>query len=417
MPPVVLTQEEKEEALKKGSSDLRFLLERNDVPEELMAKWFHVGVTTLEKFANIAKDAVDLGEVLRDHLGVDQAATLAARVQVAAVTCAWSNARTRVQRAAEMEAALDTKEWRKPVVSSEWLSMRAGLEKAVGRVDDKTMPAKEYVEKKLQEVESAEYRAEDLVEVISRDESDPDHLIPQFDSKGNLSVRRGTSRVKEPENPESLRVRLTVMRNALMMISLKHTNRPELQGDFVRTFEEFKDYLLGEHVFGLHAKDADGLTVAAPSFKLVLSYERAIRKDAMKRVNQDGDTVTQAMKKAWTDPTVKERHFTTPLALLAKRPAAPPAHPWREPPPKKVRADGKGKQKGAGKGRHLPGCATHNKDGVPICFRFNTPGERCKEKKCKFMHQCGICFSKSHPMFQCTQNKRQPPDTAGAGEG
>lgn len=414
MPPLVLTEAERAAALAKGSSDLRFLFERNDVAEDIMAMWFHSGVTTLEKFANIAKDAVDLAEVLKDHLGIDQAASLAERVRVAAVTCAWSNARTRVQRSAEMEAELDTKEWRKPVVASEWLAMRVGLEKAIGRVDDRTLPAKEYVEKKLQEVEGADYRAEDLSEVVSRDESDPDTLVPQFDARGNLSVRKGTSRVKEPENPEALRGRLTVMRNALLMISLKHTNRTELQGDLVRTFEEFKDYLLGEHVFGLHAKDAEGLTVAAPSFKLVLSYERAIRKDAMKRVNQDGTTLLRALKQAWTDATVKERYFTTPLALLAKRPApTPPAA--KDPPLKRPKGDQKGgRQKGAGKGR-LPGCATHNNEGKPICFRFNTPNEKCKEKKCKFSHQCGICFASSHAMYQCTASKRQPPDTAGTG--
>eukprot|EP00435_Cladocopium_sp_Y103_P043568 s631_g12.t1 len=255
MPPLVLTAEQEEEALKRGGSDLRFLFERNEVDRGVMAKWFHAGVTSLERFANMAKDANDLADVLREHLGLDQAASLENRVKVAAVTCAWVNAKTRVQRSAEVEAELDTKEWRKPVVSSEWLAMKAGLEKALGALDDKTLPAKEYVEKKLQEVESSDYRAEEMVEVISRDEADPDTLIPQFDTKQNLTVRRGSTKSKDPENPESLRVKLTIMRNALMMIALKHTNRPELRGDFVRTFEEFKDYVLGEHVYGLNARD------------------------------------------------------------------------------------------------------------------------------------------------------------------
>ena len=402
MPPLVLSDDEKAAALKKGSSDLRFLFSRNEVNEDVVAKWLHAGVVTLEKFANIAKSPEDLADVLKDHIGVDASRTLEERVTTAAVTCAWSNARTRVSRAAELEAEVDAREWKKPLVQSEWLAMKAGLEASAGRMDDKVTPAKEYVEKKLQEVESGEYRAEELSEVISKEESDPDSLIPQWDSKGTLTVKRGSTKVKEPENPEALRVRLSVMRNALQMIALKRTNRPELQGDYVRTFEDMKDYLLGEHVYGLHAKDAEGQTVAAPPFRLVLAYERAVRREAMRRVNQDGVPLPKALREAWRDPTTKERYFTTPLALQVKRPA-----------PQKVEPKG-GKDKGKGKPK-LPGCASQTADGTPVCYRFNTPGERCKQRKCKFAHVCGICFSDKHAMFQCTASKRQPPDTAGQG--
>ena len=421
MPPIAdLTDDEHEAALKKGGADLRYLFERNDVPIKLVAKWFHAGVTTLEKFANIAKDAADLSEVMKDHLGVDQAASLENRVIMAAVTCSWVNAKTRIQRAAEVEAELDTKEWRKPVMVSEWLAMKAGLEKAVGAVDDRLMPAKEYIEKKLQEVEAGEYRAEELGEVLSRDEVDPDTMLPQWDAKGNLTVKRGSGKIKDPGNPESLRSRLTVMRNAYQMVALKHTNRGELQGDWVRVFEEFKDYILGDHVYGLHAQDADGNTIAAPPFRLVLSYERAVRKEAVRRVNQEKTAFPVALKQAWKDPTTKERYFTTPLSLVSKRSSAATNQPSGSrgisSPAKKQRAEERPRAKGSGgKGKQMAGCASHNAEGVPICYRYNTPGERCKVKRCKFSHQCGLCFSDKHPMYQCTSQKKQPPDTSGTG--
>ena len=415
MPPLQLTPEQEAEALKKGNADLKFLLERNEVPASIAAKWFHAGVTSMERFSNIANDVADLLTVLKDHLGLDQAASLEQRVQVASVTCAWSNARARIQRAAEVEAELDTKEWRKPIATSEWLAMKSGLEKSVGTLDERYTPAKEYVEKKLQEVESGDYRAEEMCEVVSREEVDPDSLVPQWDSKGNITVRKGSTKVKDPENPEALRQRLTVMRNAYQMVALRHTNRPELQGDYVKVFEDFKDYLLGEHVFGLNAKDAEGLTVAAPPFRLVLSYEKAIRKEAARKMNQEGMPYPTALRAAWRDSTVKERHFTTPLALVAKRPSAPQAALSAGPAaPKKPRFDGKGGGKAPAKGRQLAGCHSHNKEGTPICYRFNTVGEKCKQKKCKFAHQCGICFSDKHAMYQCTAASRQPPDTGGA---
>ena len=85
-------------------------------------------------------------------------------------------------------------------------------------------------------------------------------------------------------------------------------------------------------------------------------------------------------------------------------------------PPKKPKQEAKGgKDKGKGKSSRLPGCAAQTPDGSPVCYRFNTPGEKCKQKKCKFRHCCGICFSEKHAMFQCAASKRQPPDTAGEG--
>lgn len=206
-----------------------------------------------------------------------------------------------------------------------------------------------------------------------------------------------------------------MMRNAFQMVALRHTNRPELQGDYMKVFEDYKDYLLGEHVYGLNARDADRMTVAAPPFRLVLAYERAIRKEAAKRMNQEGVAFPAALKLAWKDPTTKERHFTTPLALVAKRPSgSQQAQQWDAAASKKQKFEAKGtREKGKGKGKQLAGCASHNKEGTPICYRFNTAGEKCKPKKCKFAHQCGICFSDKHAMFQCSARKRQPPDTGG----
>ena len=178
-------------------------------------------------------------------------------MQVAAIICAHQNAQARVKKAAEVDAEYDAQEITKPVVSSEWTAMREALDWRLGVMEDRVVPAKEYVEKKLADVEVVEYRAEILTEVVAKDEVEPDTLLPVWDSRGRFSIRRGATKVPEPQNAEQLRRRLTVMKNAFVMISLKHTNRKELQGEWDRTFEEYKDYLLGEYVYMLAAKDAD----------------------------------------------------------------------------------------------------------------------------------------------------------------
>ena len=56
-----------------------------------------------------------------------------------------------------------------------------------------------------------------------------------------------------------------------------------------------------------------------PPWTLVLSYEHAIRKHCYKTMAQQGLPFKLALEKSWKDAAVKERHFTTPLALYAKR--------------------------------------------------------------------------------------------------
>ena len=46
-----------------------------------------------------------------------------------------------------------------------------------GKLEDRVTPSKEYLEKKLQELENGEFRAENLSEVVSKDEVDPDIMI------------------------------------------------------------------------------------------------------------------------------------------------------------------------------------------------------------------------------------------------
>ena len=420
MPRAVLDADAEAAADKAGGSDLKFLLSRQDVTQANQRLLFHYGVTTIEKFASFVKDRADLDTVLKEHWGLDQDASLDQRVQVAGFACAWNNAQTRTQKTAEVDAEHDVMDRAKPLVPGEWASMRAALERRQGQLEDKVMPAKEYIEKKLAEVEANEYRAESLTEVVSKEEVDPDTMMAVWDMKGKISMRRAGAKVEEPANAEQLTKRLTIMKNAFILVGLKHTNRPELQGDWNQAFESLKDYVLGDYVYGLTAKDSEGYTIATPPWSLVVSYEAAIRKHAAKLVNQEGKTWPVSLKEAIKDPTTKERYFTTPLALYAKRPAAALNASASSSAPKKGDA-GQGGKKGRGRGKsgaRPPGaqhCASHTPEGDMICYRFNTAGEKCRAKKCKYKHVCGACFSTKHALPQCTAKTRAepPPDTTG----
>ena len=387
-----------EDSLKLGSSDLRYTLSRNDVKEDLQANFFEHEITTISKFSSFFRDEADLITVLRDEFALDAAASLADRAQVASVICAWKDTQTKAKRQSEVEAEMDTREWTKPIPTGDYIQLRSAFTSRFGLVEDKVIPAKEYIEKKLQELENGEFRAETLAEVVGKDEIDPDVLTPVFDSKGNLSVKKGSSSVPLPTGPEQLRRRLSIMQNCMMMLAIKHVTHEELKDVTKDLFDRYKDYLLGDYVWGLSSTDLQGNQIQTPPWSLVLTYEQAIRKKAFAFMQDETIRFGAALEKAWKCPVTKERHFITPLALYSKRRYN--GGDW-DPKGKGKKGKGKGKDSGKGKGT--------GPNGEKICFRFNQG--RCSYKKCKFDHICSKCFKKGHNALNC---KESGPDTQGA---
>ena len=120
------------------------------------------------------------------------------------------------------------------------------------------------------------------------------------------------------------------------MLALKYTNREEIQDVTRDLFERYKDYLLGDYVWGLSSTDLQGNQIQTPPWSLVLSYEQAIRKRAYTLMITEHFRLGTALEMAWKCPTTKERHFITPLALYSKR--SYPSSSWGDWNPKgKVR--------------------------------------------------------------------------------
>jgi hypothetical protein len=281
---------------------------------------------------------------------------------------------------------------------------------------DREVPGRSYLEKKLDEIERSELRAEPLSEVLSREEDDPDSLRTVWSTWGELKAVKVGAKVSLPADTEALRKRLALLGTAWMFLGSHQSNRGYLKGLTPQLFQEYASYLLGEFVMGLISQDSRGATVSAPSWDLLISYEHAIRVRAVLHVRK-GITFVAALRMAWEDPLVKERHFSTPLALEATKwkkslPLEAPPGSWGEPASKKAKfAEEKGKGKGSrkaknkGKGKgtkteNKDGCKRKTPDGKSICFPFNTQG--CTAASCQYMHVCGRCFKQGTPMSTCT---------------
>ncbi|OLP89191.1 hypothetical protein AK812_SmicGene29354 [Symbiodinium microadriaticum] len=367
--------------LAKGTSELKFLLTQHKVAADIQGELYENGVT-VARFAAAATDEADLKAMLKDSFSINPSESLKLRAQAAGVVVAWKTAISRVERQAEAEATNEVRDLAKPIPSTDYIAMRQAFAAKFGELEDKHIPAKEYIEKKLAELESGEFRAEPLTEIISRDEVDPDTLLPHWDAKGTISLRKGGSKTAMPSGPEQLRLRLTVLQNTLVMIQLRHPGRRELEDVNFALFEKYKEYLLGDYCYGLRSSEDSGHGDRGYSFGAALLH-------------------------AYKEPSVKERNFTTPLALHAKRP-----QPWNanteQPPAKRGRkgAKGNGKNKDGkdGKGaKKLKEGSDRTPEGKPICFRYNAKG--CKNgAKCHCAHVCMLCFGK-HPASECPQKQ------------
>ena len=437
MPPLVLSADEEKEAMEKGSSELKFLLMNAGVEEALQAKLFHSSITTLELFAMIAEKDDELKDIVKTEFGVDPTTSLAARVQVAKLVVAHNKAKVRFSEAAKYEGEMGARQMPKALAKTEYLAMKEAWERKWWKLEEVDTPSRQFVEKRAEELENGEMRSEPLTTVLNREQDeDEDYLMPIFDAKGQMKVKKSSGTVEAPGNPEELRRRISLSFTALMFLALKHTNRSYLQSITPQLAHRYCEYLLGEHVWCMVAKDSEGHTISAPHFPLVLSYEMAIRKKAYRWMSEGEGTFAECLKRAWKDGTTKERFFTTPMALSAAKgtnvemgygtPQKERANSGKMGKSGKDKGKGKGRgkatKKGGGKlekgkkGGAVGRCASHTPEGEAICFAFNNEKVRCgKAAKCWFAHVCGVCYGR-HPMYQCTGN-RMKPETQGAGAG
>ena len=430
---ISLTPQEEADALLKGSSDIKFLFAREAIDQSLQAMFFHVGITTMARFAAVAKDEQDIKKMLRDDFGLDATADLASRVKVAGVLVAFKAAQSRSERVTEIEGEMSAKRLQKPLAVSEYMAMRAAWESRFWPLEDSQTPGRSYVEKRCDDLESGDFRHEPLTSVLSREEDTSECFISFWDSAGQLQLKKGGTSVPEPSNPEALRRRIKLMGTLMMWLGIRHSNRPTLQNLNPQDFEDFLGYLLGEHVWLLTGKAADGSTVATPSWSQLLVYEAAIRRRAFSRMMTDNLTFKEALKESYKDPVTKERYFTTPLALAAtnKRPLAFNDNDlalgdrsWKA---RKARGGkgekgkgGKGSKgdKGGGKGAKAGKGGKGGKGkgkGHNLCYAYNNSWERCRTKNCPFDHRCLKCGGK-HPVYQCTNAENPASETQGATE-
>ena len=132
--------------LAKGASELRFLLTQHKVADDIQGELSENGVDAVAKFAAAATDEADLKKMLKDSFSIDPTESLKLCAQAAGVVVAWKTAVSRVERQAEAEATHEVRDIAKPIPSAAYISMRQAFSAKFGELEDKHIPAKEFIE-------------------------------------------------------------------------------------------------------------------------------------------------------------------------------------------------------------------------------------------------------------------------------
>ena len=409
---VVLTEEEILAGYTALATDLQYLFTETGVPDRVAGILGALDVTSVSVFALFAGSEKQLRETLDSppftEVVEDEAPVLRLKRQVAhaRVVDAWEGARARIAEKRRLDA--EQRASRQPVTlpASDLVRIRSSFEKAHGRKTDAEFPSDSLLERRLQEVELGDLRAENLQDVVSRAEqtNDPAGAILQKD--GTLRMRKGLERVPLPADSEALRQRVMVLAASYEVARTRNPSKTWLKRLQAADWFEHLAYVLGPRVYGLKVTGGSG---RSPAWATVLTYEQELRTEALRLVVHEGFELKTALVAARKDTELREMHFVSPtlLSLIdaprgkqeqAASSGGGGGNSKGNGKGKKNNSKGNKKRKNENQGNDRGNWKFFKKDGVQVCFAFNKDG--CRDKGCKRAHVCTIC-GKEHSAREC----------------
>jgi len=428
--------------------ELSYLLDELEIPEDVQANLSEREIRKIGVFAKVEPTEDAFREWLKADLGLNPAASVGERVTVAKLAEAWEASRQRATTSRKLEAEARISGQTREMLKGVHLSLRRACACTHGAVEDRRCPGRAYVEGRLEQLDDGELEAEPLSKVTTvalEQESVTSAVGAGVDVRkdGLLHVVKGKRTAPLPTGPEQFRAVMKVMGLHWEMVHLKGAGRAILKDYTVQVFERHVDYILGDecHLIG----EANPTMSCGPTWDLLMKYEFEIRKCAIRKVNEGGSTLAEAMEAARRSIEHRTSYFITPLAMPHSRIALPPpvAEPrgnkrpaeeafssaggGADPPP----SSGKGKSRGknSDKGKAKPSnkslsveqlkklseraayrairadplrykASLRGPDGVPRCHNYQIGV--CSVAGCKFSHVCLRCGGQ-HGITRCPE--------------
>ena len=412
------------EAEKAGllAPELQSLLDARKVDVSVQAALYDAKIEDLSLLSAVAISRDELKVFARAHLGVDPAARPEDMVKFATLFLAWQSASSRVKVMDEMNSELSAQKLPKNIPPLELMSLRTLFERQFYKMKDSEIPAKASFEDLCEQLEAGELRPMSLRHFGSKsDNEDSESGTLQLGSSGQVKIRRSKIETSAPTDLEGLRGKIVLMANHFIFAKLRYSHRTSLASVTPFTFLDYLGYLTGKHVAQMETQTTDGVTLHRPSLKLIMNYDYQMRKEVIEQMNE-GTSMEEALQSIVKSSDVRERHFSTPLAVssaaqsLEKLRGAQEDKFWKRGGPyPPINPKGKGKSKHKGKGKYK-GEFLHSTtpDGRQLCFAWNNKAEGCKGE-CNRVHACRICLSTAHPTYQHKGENNKKPDAGGTG--
>lgn len=307
------TAEGRAQALLLLDPDFHGLLQRKEVAEGQQAALAVAGVRSISRFNAMADSRQGLRTFCTGTLGLDAGRDA---VAIASVLDAWEAAKVRMEVRNKAEAEAVSANLPATLNKVEYQDIRRRFESLHYALEDRTTPSAATLELICDQIESGELKTLHLIQCLSQEDAEIDPVGAVIDKSGTLKIKKGYGETTEPRDPEEYRRRMKVVTHTYLFAQIKYPHKAVLTGLTPHSFQKFVDYILGEHVMGLQAKDSEGLVVSKPTFKSVLHYEHQVRKE-MVRLGNEGIQLQEALERARKDTVIKERHFITPTSLAA----------------------------------------------------------------------------------------------------
>jgi len=430
--------------LAKIEPDLSYLWDELEIPEEVQANLAAREIRKLGVFAKVEATEDSFREWLKEDLGLNPTSSVGERVVVAKLAEAWEAARQRATTTRKMDAEARVSGQSREMLKGTHLALRRACARVHGQVEDRRCPGRAYLESRLEQLDDGELEAEPLSKVTTvalEQESVTSTPGSGIDVRrdGLLHVVKGKRSAPLPTGPEQFRAVMRVMGLHWEMVHLKGAGRAVLRDYTVSVFERHVDYVLGDDCWLIG--EANATMAGGPTWDLLMKYELELRKFAIRRVNEGGKTLAEAMEEARHSIEHRTNYFITPLAMPSARITTP--HVAAEPRGAKRSAEeftrthedgaasksssGKGKSKGKDKGgkqksgsaekqlkkmtaqaayrtiRNAPArykAQLNGPDGVPRCHHFQTG--KCTVSGCKYTHACMRCGG-AHGITSCPE--------------
>ena len=197
-------------ALATVSAELQFMWSEREVPAELQATLATQGIKTLGVFGSIVDTREQLRDTLKLMLDIDPSeAGIAAdimiqrRVNLARIIDSWETARKRISERDRISA--EQRASRLPITleRGQHVMLRQKFEAEHGRLKDHAFPCHAMVERRMEEIDEGEPKAELLSDVISVEEAVEDVVGAVIDKKGTWKTKKTTKSVALPTTSET----------------------------------------------------------------------------------------------------------------------------------------------------------------------------------------------------------------------